>query len=120
MRLSCTVDDAAAVAARVRASVPSPADVAAEVAAIVADVRERGDTAVREYEQRFGGGGPAAEAAEELDPAVRAGLQTAIANVRAVAEAAPSRSLASSIAWRASSHSEALSADDEPSTPRPT
>ena len=86
MRLSCTVDDAAAVAARVRASVPSPADVAAEVAAIVADVRERGDAAVREYEQRFGGGEAAAEPAE-LEPAVRAGLQTAIANVRAVAEA---------------------------------
>ena len=34
--------------------------------------------------------------------------------------AAPSRSLASSIAWRASSHSEAQSADDDPSTPRPT
>lgn len=40
--------------------------------------------------------------------------------MRAVPAAAPSRSLASSIAWRASSHSEALSADDEPSTPRPT
>ena len=40
--------------------------------------------------------------------------------MRAVPAAAPSRSLASSIAWRASSHSDALSADDEPSTPRPT
>ena len=45
----------------------------------------------------------------------------AISNaIRAVAAAAPSRSLASSIAWRASSHSDPESADDEPSTPRPT
>jgi histidinol dehydrogenase len=85
VRLSCTVDDAAAVAARVRASVPAPGDVAEEVAAIVADVRERGDAAVREYEARFGGAD--LPAAVELDPAVRAGLETAIANVRAVAEA---------------------------------
>ena len=83
-RLSCTVADAPEVAARVRASVPSPAAVADEVAAIVADVRARGDAAVREYEQRFGGSEPPAA---ELDPAVRAGLETAIANVRAVAEA---------------------------------
>ena len=40
--------------------------------------------------------------------------------IRAVPAAAPLRSLASSIAWRASSHSEALSADEEPSTPSPT
>ena len=40
--------------------------------------------------------------------------------IRAVPAAAPSRSLASSIAWRASSHSDAASADDEPSTPSPT
>ena len=40
--------------------------------------------------------------------------------MRAVPAPAPSRSLASSIAWRASSHSDAASADDEPSTPRPT
>ena len=40
--------------------------------------------------------------------------------MRAVPAPAPSRSLASSIAWRASSHSDAESADDEPSTPSPT
>jgi histidinol dehydrogenase len=78
-------DDAAVVAARVRASVPAPGDVAGEVAAIIADVRERGDAAVRDYEARFGGAAP--PAAVDLDPAVRAGLETAIANVRAVAEA---------------------------------
>jgi histidinol dehydrogenase len=84
VRVECTVADAAAAAARVRATVAAPGDVAVAVAAIVADVRERGDAAVAEYEARFGG----AEIADApLDPAVRAGLETAIANVRAVAEA---------------------------------
>jgi histidinol dehydrogenase len=112
VRLECTVETAAEVAARVRASVPAAESVADAVAAIVADVRARGDEAVREYEARFGGGtsvssggeatsassggdapaiivGPdeLAAAREALDPAVRAGLETAIANVRAVAEA---------------------------------
>ena len=54
MRLECTVADAAEVAARVRATVPPPASVADEVAAIVAAVRERGDDALHEYEARFG------------------------------------------------------------------
>jgi histidinol dehydrogenase len=103
------VQDAAAVAAGVRATVPPPASVADDVAAIVAHVRERGDEALRMYERRFGGaaalrdearagGAPAtspllvppdelAAALDALDPAVRAGLETAIRNVRAVAEA---------------------------------
>ncbi len=85
MRPSCTVADAAEVAARVRASVSSPADVADEVAAIVADVRARGDAAVREYEQRFGGS-RAAGGRASIRRSAR-GLETAIANVRAVAEA---------------------------------
>ena len=84
MRLECTVARAAAVAAQVRATVPAPGDVAADVAAIVADVRARGDAAVAEYEARFGGAEPPDA---PLDPAVRAGLETAIANVRAVAQA---------------------------------
>ena len=84
MRLECTVAGAAAVAAQVRATVPAPGDVAADVAAIVADVRARGDAAVAEYEARFGGAEPPDA---PLDPAVRAGLETAIANVRAVAQA---------------------------------
>ena len=46
MRLECTRADAADVAARVRATVPPPAAVADEVAAIVAAVRERGDVAL--------------------------------------------------------------------------
>jgi histidinol dehydrogenase len=99
-RWACTVDDAAEVAARVRALVPAGDSVAADVAEIVAAVRERGDEAVREYQQRFsdshGSGlgpplklpGAALEIAlDGLDPAVRAGLEVAIANVRAVAEA---------------------------------
>ena len=104
MRLSCTVDDAAEAAARVRATVPAPASVADDVAAIVADVHARGDEALREYEARFGGtatmSSPCDEPAplvvpeheldaalKKLDPDVRTGLERAIANVRAVADA---------------------------------
>lgn len=92
-RLTVGVADAAAAAARVRALVPSGASVAQEVAAIVAAVRERGDAAVAEQEARFGGRArvvPRAEldaALAALDGDVRAGLEVAIANVRAVAEA---------------------------------
>ncbi len=94
MRLSCTEATAAAAAAAVRATVAPPEDVAGAVAEIVAAVRERGDDAVLELEQRFGGGGPLRVAPDELeaavdglDPAVYEGLEVAIANVRAVAEA---------------------------------
>jgi histidinol dehydrogenase len=96
-RWACMVADAAEVAARVRALVPTGASVAGEVAEIVAAVRDRGDEAVREYEARFGAGGPGgpltvppqalAAALAGLDPSVRSGLEVAIANVRAVAEA---------------------------------
>jgi histidinol dehydrogenase len=94
-RLRCDVAGAAAVAARVRSLVPPPASVADGVAEIVAAVRERGDAAVLELERRFGGGDaplrvPQAElddALAGLDPAVRAGLEVAIANVGAVARA---------------------------------
>jgi histidinol dehydrogenase len=93
--LTCTVADAAAVAARVRGTVPGGESVAAAVAEIVAAVRADGDAAVLELERRFGGGErPLRVAREELDaalagldPAVRAGLDVAIDNVRAVAEA---------------------------------
>ena len=90
MRLECTVADAAEAAARVRATVPPPAAVADEVAAIVAAVRERGDAALHEYEARFGAataGSSAgatntvivvrdelAAALAALDPAVRDGF----------------------------------------------
>ncbi len=67
----------------------------ADVEAIVAAVRERGDYALREYVERFDGvDGPLRATADELaaalaalDPAVREGLEVAIANVRAVAQA---------------------------------
>jgi histidinol dehydrogenase len=95
VRLECSVDDAAAVAARVRALVARPDSVADEVCAIIADVRARGDEAVLEYEARFGGARHSilvapdelAAALDSLDPAVRAGLETALRNVRAVAQA---------------------------------
>jgi histidinol dehydrogenase len=67
-------------AAAIRAAVPSGASVAADVAAIIADVRARGDEAVAEYEARF-----ATTFDAVVDDDVRAGLQVAIANVRAVA-----------------------------------
>jgi histidinol dehydrogenase len=90
------------VAAQIRASVPTGASVAADVAEIVAAVRARGDEALHEYEAKFAGAEthghtlgpplklPAAAldiALDSLDDAVRAGLEVAIANVRAVAEA---------------------------------
>jgi histidinol dehydrogenase len=83
-------------AAELRALVPSPADVADDVRAILAAVRERGDEAVREYTQRFDGAElrdlrvppqPIAAAADALEPAVLDALGVAIANVGAVAEA---------------------------------
>ena len=90
--------DSAALAAELRALVPSPESVSAEVAAIIADVRERGDDALRAYTRRFDTGDAeppplivtAAEldrAADELDKDVRAGLERAIENVGLVAAA---------------------------------
>jgi histidinol dehydrogenase len=81
--------------ARVRALVPAPASVSDAVAEIVQSVRERGDDAVLEIERRFGAGErplrvppeDLAAALAALDPGVRAGLETAIANVEAVARA---------------------------------
>ncbi|HYH88519.1 MAG TPA: histidinol dehydrogenase [Solirubrobacteraceae bacterium] len=104
MRRSCTVADAAAVAAEVRGLVPAAASVAEEVAAIVEGVRLRGNAAVAEYERRFGGpeafeGGPSgggpfrvppsrlSAALDALAPDVREGLEVAIANVSVVAAA---------------------------------
>jgi histidinol dehydrogenase len=90
-----TLGDPAQVAARVRALAPAATSVTDAVAAIVADVREHGDAALVRYVERFddvegpiavGGHEPAA-ALDALDADVRAGLQVAIANVRAVAEA---------------------------------
>ena len=94
-RLSCTEADAATVAAQVRALVPAAESVEAPVREILAAVREGGDAAVLELERRFGGSGrglrvPADELEAALDgvePAVRASLKLAAANVAAVATA---------------------------------
>ena len=83
-----------AVAEAMRALVEQPVEVSATVAGILADVRERGDEAVLELTRRFDGEvaslrvPPAAldEALAALDPQVRLGLDTAIANIRRVAE----------------------------------
>jgi histidinol dehydrogenase len=94
MRRSCTVETAAAVAAEVRATVPVAASVADDVAAIVADVRLRGNAAVASYEARFGDGSwgrvpreRLAAALDALDPEVRRALKLAAANIAAVARA---------------------------------
>jgi histidinol dehydrogenase len=69
-----------------------------QVAEILADVRRRGDEAVLDYTERFDKAELAPEqlrvdarelegAVGVLEPAVLAGLRTAIENVRAVAEA---------------------------------
>ncbi len=87
--------DPALLAREVRDLVPAAADVAPAVAAIVADVRDRGDEALIEYVERFDAPGhpllvSAAElagAAATLPADVRAGLELAIANVAEVADA---------------------------------
>ena len=80
--------------ARIRSLAETPPDLAATVAAIIADVRARGDDAVLELTRRFDGEvedlrvpPDALDAAlAGLDPEVRRGLDTAIGNVRRVAE----------------------------------
>jgi histidinol dehydrogenase len=88
-------EDPAQLVRRVRALAPAAESVAKAVAAIVADVAQRGDAAVREYSQRFDGASAEAPlrvgkdeldaALEDLDEDVRAGLETAVANVAEVA-----------------------------------
>ncbi len=99
-------DGAAHAAAELRALVPAADTVQAAVAEIIAAVRSRGDEALREYTRRLdtGGAEPASlrvteseldAAAAALPPAVREGLQVAIANVGAVARASlPPRAMA--------------------------
>jgi histidinol dehydrogenase len=94
-RRSCTTEDAAALAAEVRAGVPSGSSVARDVREIITAVRAGGDAAVLDLERRFGGGEkPLRVTQDELDAAlaaldtdVRSGLEVAIENVRLVAEA---------------------------------
>jgi histidinol dehydrogenase len=86
---------AAAAAEALRALTPAGVSVSGTVSEIVASVRTRGEQALLEYVERFDGvTGPLRVSAEDLeaaldglDPDVRAGLEVAIANVRAVAEA---------------------------------
>jgi histidinol dehydrogenase len=77
------------VAAELRALVPGGASVAANVAEIVRAVREGGDAALREFVRRFDGydGTLRVAAGDPPEGELRAGLEVAIANVRAVAEA---------------------------------
>jgi histidinol dehydrogenase len=72
--------------ADIRALVPGAADVTEAVTAIIADVAARGDAAVNAYTARFDESPDAelTEALDVLDPAVRAGIEVAIANIAAV------------------------------------
>jgi histidinol dehydrogenase len=82
----------------IRALTPAPRDVEPDVRAIVDEVRQGGDSAVRRLTERFDHAELAAEsllvplheieaAVSTLEPDVLRGLRTAIANVRAVARA---------------------------------
>jgi histidinol dehydrogenase len=94
-RLDVPAGGARAAADRLRSLAPGGASVAAAVAEIVADVRERGDVALREHVARLDGvqgelrveAAECAQARSALDPAVARGLKTAAENVRLVAEA---------------------------------
>ena len=94
-RISCDVSSAPAAVARVRRMVPEPASVADAVREIIATVAAGGDSAVLDYERRFGGSGDPLRVGEgELAAAlaalpgdVRSGLEMAIANVGEVARA---------------------------------
>ncbi len=97
-RTLATAEGAGALASELRGLVPGGADVAEDVAAILEQVRERGDNAVHAYAGMFDLDDTQVEslrvAPEELsaalvalDPDVRAALELAIANVRTVAEA---------------------------------
>lgn len=94
-RLALGDDDARTIAKHVRSYIPAPAAVHEVVAGIVASVEEGGDPALLMHERRFGDGTAPLRVPDEqlqealaaLDPAVRAGLELARANVGRVAEA---------------------------------
>jgi histidinol dehydrogenase len=86
------------LAGEIRALQPPLGEVTESVAEIIAQVRGGGDTAVAEIEARFGEGPPTPEsfrqpeealesAASKVDSELRSALETAAANIRAVAEA---------------------------------
>jgi histidinol dehydrogenase len=89
--------DPAELVGRLRALVPAGESVSGAVAEIVARVRAGGDQAILDYTRAFDGAAARslrlgeeeiATAAESLEPELRRSLDAAIANVRAVAEAA--------------------------------
>jgi histidinol dehydrogenase len=89
--------DPASLVREIRALIPAPPSVSDAVAEIIAAVAAEGDAAVRRYTARFDADPPPPQrvAGEEpglalatLDPAVRAGLEVAIANVAELAWAA--------------------------------
>ena len=90
--------DPVGLAQELRALIPAPEAVAAQVTEIIARVRASGDDALRYYTRKFYTGGSTPSALQvpdaELDTAlqrlaedVRAGLERAIANVTRVAQA---------------------------------
>jgi histidinol dehydrogenase len=90
--------DPAGLAAEIRALQPPLGDLTETVAEIIAAVREGGDEALSDLEARFGSepidprtmpmpDGEVRSALERVDPEARAALETAAANIRAVAEA---------------------------------
>jgi histidinol dehydrogenase len=89
------LEDPATLVGQVRGLIPAGESVGVAVAAIVDDVRERGDAAVIEYTDRFDAAGhdlvvgrdELDEALAGLDGDVRAGLEVAISNVAEVANA---------------------------------
>jgi histidinol dehydrogenase len=92
-----TSEQATALARTIRAFPPRPADLVAAVSEILEGVKSRGDEAVLEFGRRFDSENAPAEsrvpaerldaALQELDTDVRRALDTAIENVRTVAEA---------------------------------
>ena len=92
-----TPEQARALARTIRALTPKPPDLAAAVAEILAAVRAGGDEAVLEYSRRFdteNAPGDCRVSPNDLEdallglhPDVRGALETAIENVRTVAEA---------------------------------
>ena len=93
--------------AEIRGLAPPPADVGETVAEIVEDVRRRGDAAVAEWTRRFDGDrvtpayateGELRDQLEALDAEIRAGLELAIENVRATAEAEPDEGVKADLA----------------------
>jgi histidinol dehydrogenase len=90
--------DARGLAAEIRALQPALGEVGATVAEIIAEVRAGGDSAVAQIEARLGSApvDPGSlrqpdeamrDAASRLDPDLAAAIDTAAANIRAVAEA---------------------------------